>query len=212
MASPKSAMEVAAKYGPIKASPQLEAILGEAAMSSKIAVGDWVRLKRGRRHSRIGRVMEVEPEPYPPTRSFYRLATDQAGDYRYRHWGKTGRETLGLLCVRDDFTVVRNAAAMPAHPYFPMRRKLPYGRYILADGGFVLFNRDYNPILQVAADGTRSPCEGSEWIECQAQQWFFNDRNPPWESRATFALAAAILDGKMPALADIVYEVHEDAA
>jgi hypothetical protein len=92
---------------------------------------------------------------------------------------------MELACTRDDIT--RSASqAGPAHDYFPMRKQLPYGRYNCAGGSYVLFNRDYEPLHRVHADGSSSICNPTERIAHKSKEWFYNDENPPWMDRSVF--------------------------
>src|SRR5262245_60608221 len=123
---------------------------------SKLKVGDWVRLTHGYCGCRIGQLLEV-PGDYGGE---WLVATDSTGDVKYNRITQE-MQAQGLLCVRND---IHSRAKGPPHAYFPMRKRLPYGRYIRADGSYVLHNRDYEPIVRVTGSN-RSPCEPSEWIE-----------------------------------------------
>jgi hypothetical protein len=76
-----------------------------------------------------------------------------------------------------------------------MRNDLPYGKYILKEGGYVLFNRGYRPLMHVAEDGTRTEMERGTWVRYVAQEWFYDDRNPPWRSKATLRRIVAEMEG-----------------
>lgn len=77
-----------------------------------------------------------------------------------------------------------------------MRNDLPYGKYILKPGdGYVLFNRGYRPLVHVAEDGTRTEMERGTWVKFVRQEWFYDDRNPPWRSKATLQRIMAEIEG-----------------
>ena len=78
-----------------------------------------------------------------------------------------------------------------------MMQNLPYGRYVLADGSTVLFNRRYQPIYD-------RDC----WVQWVAQEWFFNDGNPPWRNNETLVRCLDILGGRPVVEADI--QNHRD--
>lgn len=82
----------------------------------------------------------------------------------------------GRMLVAD---VKRRRIQKPPHRWFPMRRMLPYGRY-LTDDGYVLFNRDYAPLFRVKHDGSWTACDQNEWIEHRGQEWIYQDRCTPW--------------------------------
>ena len=129
-------------------------------MTSALTRGEWVRLKRRHCGCRLGRVLRQDQ----------RLIYVQTDAY------------MELACTRDDIT--RSASqAGPAHDYFPMREQLPYGRYNCTDGSYVLFNRDYEPIHRVRADGSYSICDPTERIAHKSKEWFYSDENPPWMNR-----------------------------
>jgi hypothetical protein len=70
----------------------------------------------------------------------------------------------------------------PLHPLFPMRAKLPYGKWTCADGKEVLFNRDYEPIWERLPGEMASAADRKAQYEHVKEKWFFGDRNPPWSS------------------------------
>jgi hypothetical protein len=94
---------------------------------------------------------------------------------------------LDRLAARSDFSLLPAAEQRPPHSYFPMRKTLPYGRYICADGSFVLHNRDYEPLWRVR-NGRSTKCNPKEWVEHARQEWFYSDSNPPWIDEATYAV------------------------
>lgn len=60
-----------------------------------------------------------------------------------------------------------------------LRRYLPYGVYICADGREVIFNRNYRPIFE-RKDGIVKPANQNEWVEFTDQKWFYNDATAPF--------------------------------
>jgi hypothetical protein len=61
-----------------------------------------------------------------------------------------------------------------------VRRALPYGVWVCADGRQVLFNRDYLPIWQrrgIGHYGTEA--DPFEWVHWVRQGWFFDDGTSP---------------------------------
>jgi hypothetical protein len=85
---------------------------------------------------------------------------------------------------------------------------MPYGIWHCADGLEVLFNRYYHPLLQrypgkpaqdISLDYSRmnaidySLKNTVPWIHWDRQEWFFNDGNPPWRSKATLRKCEEIL-------------------
>lgn len=85
--------------------------------------------------------------------------------------------------MRAEVTRTANQIEAP-HAHFPMRKMLPYGRYNCADGSYVLFNRDYQPLFRIQPDGTHSVCKLTDWIQHHSEEWFYDETNPPWESRS----------------------------
>jgi hypothetical protein len=97
-----------------------------------------------------------------------------------------------VLCAREDITRAADQSG-PAQNYFPMRKKLPYGRYNCEDGSYVLYNRDYEPIFRIRPDGSYLDCDPKEWIIHQSQDWFYSEANPPWQDCTVFNLCASRL-------------------
>ena len=155
---------------------------------SELKVGDWVQLTHSYCGCRIGQISMVPGDEG----GCYRLTLDATGDKRYSQ-GSREPMTEGALCVRSD--IHGRAKGPPAHGYFPMRKTLPYGRYICAGGSYVLHNRDYEPIMRVNADGSRTPCEPFEWVEHEHSEHFYNDLIPPWQDKLIFQRVVAILEG-----------------
>lgn len=61
------------------------------------------------------------------------------------------------------------------------RRTLPYGMWTCLDGRQVLFNREYQPILE-KKDEVRRYCDHNEWVDhatIQTTQYFYDDANAP---------------------------------
>jgi hypothetical protein len=137
--------------------------------SWRIAPGTWVRM----RHSRsiigsYGRIIEVEGNG---DAALYSIETDGCRD---------------IAAIRSDFRVIMDR--QPPHPWFPMRKTLPYGRYIIGDGSVVLHNRDYQPIMRIA-DGKAMPCNPSERVTYEAHEWIYggdSGRSAPWRDEETF--------------------------
>lgn len=73
-----------------------------------------------------------------------------------------------------------------------MADNLPYGRYVLADGSTVLFNRNYKPIH-----------DRERWVPWVRQEWFYYDGNPPWANKETLIRCLEILGGREPVEADL---------
>jgi hypothetical protein len=97
-----------------------------------------------------------------------------------------------VLCTREDITRQADQTG-PSHSFFPMRKKLPYGRYDCDDGSYVFYNRDYEPILRIRSDGSYLVCDPKEWISHQSQSWIYSEANPPWRDRAVFDLCTSHL-------------------
>lgn len=71
-----------------------------------------------------------------------------------------------------------------------MKKELPYGKFIFRDGGQVLFNRHYEPIIhrdQIDVDGVKTKIPSAE------KQWFYDDSNPPWLDIRTYEKCRAVL-------------------
>lgn len=61
------------------------------------------------------------------------------------------------------------------------RRTLPYGMWTCFDGRQVLFNREYQPILE-KKDGVCGYCDHNEWVDhasIKTQQYFYDDLTAP---------------------------------
>jgi hypothetical protein len=60
-----------------------------------------------------------------------------------------------------------------------VRRTLPYGKWTCADGREVLFNREYQPIMQ-RKDGVVSYADHGEWVEnIVSHEYFYDDSCDP---------------------------------
>jgi hypothetical protein len=70
----------------------------------------------------------------------------------------------------------------PLHPLFPMRAKLPYGKWTCGDGKEVLFNRDFQPIWDRLPGEAARPADPDVRCEHVKEKWYFGDRNPPWSN------------------------------
>jgi len=75
------------------------------------------------------------------------------------------------------------------------RRELPYGVWTLADGGQVLFDRDYFPIWQRSPDAGVAAIRVAawRWVDWTQQNHFFDDDNAPFHDDATKKTCARIL-------------------
>lgn len=63
---------------------------------------------------------------------------------------------------------------------YSMRRELPYGKWTCGNGREVLFNREYQPILQ-RLDGVTSHCARTEWIhDIVSTEMYYDDGSAPW--------------------------------
>ena len=61
------------------------------------------------------------------------------------------------------------------------RRTLPYGMWTCFDGRQVLFNREYQPILE-KKDGECRHCDRNEWVDhatIETTQYFYDDLTAP---------------------------------
>ncbi|MNU19517.1 hypothetical protein D3C71_77460 [compost metagenome] len=61
------------------------------------------------------------------------------------------------------------------------RRTLPYGMWTLFDGRQILFNREYQPILE-KKDELRAYCDHNTWVDhslIETQMYFYNDVTSP---------------------------------
>jgi hypothetical protein len=78
--------------------------------------------------------------------------------------------------------------------WMKVRLILPYGLYFTRDGRVVLYNRKYQPIMQLAK-GVVSRCEPTEWIEgiC-AQFCFYNDSTSPRINKQSLKLCESVLN------------------
>jgi hypothetical protein len=79
-----------------------------------------------------------------------------------------------------------------------MKRELPYGKYIFEDGSQILFNRDYEPIIQIDTENTELKNDKkqrvfNEKIANAKKLWFYNDTNPPWINKVTLRKCIDIL-------------------
>jgi hypothetical protein len=78
--------------------------------------------------------------------------------------------------------------------FLRQRRELPYGVWTLADGGQVLFDRDYHPIWQRSPDaGAAIQVAAWRWVDWVQQNYFFDDDNPPSHDGATKKMCTRIL-------------------
>jgi hypothetical protein len=157
-------------------------------MTTEIAAGTWVQMKGSARGwGRYGRVL--------------------ADPRRVDGYGVITDSSRNVGCVRENFAVSRDQR--PPHPWFPMRKTLPYGRYIVGDGTFVFFNRDYQPIVKVESDGTRLPCCRHSWVAHERSAWFYDECCLPWERPSIKARLIEILDGRPISEDDIVYRFDD---
>ena len=142
----------------------------------RIAPGTWVRLRRGGELiGEWGRVIRVEGN------GSFRIETDGCGD---------------VATVREDFRVKQDRR--PPHNWFPMRKTLPYGQYCRQDGSRVLFNRDYEPLVEIGPEGERRPCDPHEHVQFDSQEWFYGDEGVlamPWRDSASLECCVGILTG-----------------
>jgi hypothetical protein len=77
---------------------------------------------------------------------------------------------------------------------------MPYGKWTLADGSEVLFNREHEPIWR-RADGCVIPADPAEWVMGVADQiWFYREGTtyPAKQKMATEALRAWGLPDTIP--------------
>lgn len=130
---------------------------------AKLRSGDWVELKSQHSGCRCGRVVSADDR----TVALQTDATDELGCMRF--------EVTGPLTPFDS-----------PHPYFPMKKKLPYGCYNCADDSYVLFNRDYEPLYRVQFDGTYSACGSKEPIKHVSKCFFYVEGREPWRNRDVF--------------------------
>ena len=136
--------------------------------------GDWVRLREPDAGCRYGRVLSAD-------RRRVHIQTDAFND---------------LTCLSDEVTGPLDQFS-PPHPFFPMRKKLPYGRYNCSDGSYVLFNRDYEPLYRVQPDGTFSACDPREWIRHVSKDFFYKEGHAPWRNRLAFDISVLQLPAKI---------------
>ncbi len=52
---------------------------------------------------------------------------------------------------------------------------LPYGMWITADGGEILFNRFYEPIWRRHPPANPTPADPTEWVKYKTQSYFYDD-------------------------------------
>jgi len=105
----------------------------------------------------------------------------------------------GRCCIESDagsliamwFEIEPSERQGPAHPYFPIRKTLPYTRAATSDGGEVLFNRDYEPILCRSADGSARGCSVGERFPIGQHEKIYTDSVAPWHDEG--ALAACLV-------------------
>lgn len=142
----------------------------------RIGPGTWIKM----RHSKAilgeyGRIIEVEGKGGA---ALYSIETDGCRD---------------IAAVRSDFRVIMDRRQ--PHPWFPMRKALPYGRYIVGDGSVVLHNRDYQPIVRIDG-GKATPCNPAERISYDRQEWIYggdSNREPPWRDPETLKICVSLL-------------------
>jgi hypothetical protein len=66
-----------------------------------------------------------------------------------------------------------------------VRRTLPYGKWTCKSGREVIFNREYQPILQ-RINGTLSYADRNEWVpDIVSAEYYYNDCSPPWAIAAS---------------------------
>ena len=139
--------------------------------------GDWARLREPDAGFRYGRVLSTD-------RRRVHIQTDAFNDL-----------TVSATKSQDPWT---NSVRLT--PYFPMRKKLPYGRYNCSDGSYVedrriqtfaniLFNRDYEPLYRIQPDGTFSACDPKEWIRHVSKDFFYKEGHAPWRNRLAFDIS-----------------------
>lgn len=73
----------------------------------------------------------------------------------------------------------------PFPSFEPMRLRLAYGVWTELDGTKVLFSRDYFPLWRISSDGEVSPDDPWRWVDFVEEEFFWDDRNPPWRSPKT---------------------------
>jgi hypothetical protein len=97
---------------------------------------------------------------------------------------------IGAAFLEREFDIMRTRRRFDLSSL--QRRELPYGVWTLADGGQVLFDRDYFPIWQRSA-GAAVRVTAWRWIHWVEQNHFFDDDNPPWDDDATKKTCARVL-------------------
>jgi len=124
--------------------------------------GTWVRLKTRHWTGKEGFLLEDEKD------GLVIIITDGSS---------------GLEATREEVAVLHRQE--PPHDLFPMRKRLPYGRYNCANGDIVLYNRDYEPLMRCSRNGEIITCDPLERIQYVDQDWFYLDGDPPWDNKKT---------------------------
>ena len=80
--------------------------------------------------------------------------------------------------------------------HYDMYHNLPYGMWIMDNGDFYLFNRDYKPILFVGGERNRIIVVNARdrRIEWKHEVHFYRDGNPPWKNKNTLKQLNDMLD------------------
>ncbi|WAJ29470.1 hypothetical protein [Antarcticirhabdus aurantiaca] len=139
-----------------------------------VEVGTWVRLRRDPcGFGSIGIIVRREA-------TYVIVQTD-------------GTPPSGLAATRQDFLILEDQA--PPHDFFPMRKKLPYGAFILADGSQVLLNRDYEPLVHRRPGEADRPWPRDKPIDYVREVRFYTPSNGPWRSGEAYMECLMILHG-----------------
>jgi hypothetical protein len=71
--------------------------------------------------------------------------------------------------------------------------RLPYGKWVCADGREVLFNRSYWPILERRPGEPAKPARSGEWVPWVEQHFFWDDYTHPGRRPETLSSVNRIL-------------------
>lgn len=83
-------------------------------------------------------------------------------------------------CEREAVSVPRK---QPSTVFRPLRLKLPYGKWTLADGTEILFNKDYCPLWLKKPNGKAKPIDHRGWVDSERElEFYFDESNQPWDS------------------------------
>lgn len=132
----------------------------------RMAPGQWVRLRHSTKVlGTYGRIIDVDGSG---PNALITIETDACRD---------------VTVERSDFRIIRDRQC--PHDHFPMRKRLPYGSYILPNGSRVAFNRDMQPI--------RNHTERFQYDRIEFVYGADTSNPPPWRCEKTLAICLAMM-------------------